>query len=287
MIFNIGCAQRMLKVTSCASGESLPYATVLVNGQARLTNLNGYIELNSSDTVEIRYVGYTVRRVSPEEREVCLEEKTLQFATVVIESRVATKPVKLGYPRKGVPDFHFSTGIGNALMVHIPNPNSRELDVITAAFTLQNYDSLPGIQQTYATYQVLLYSVHPDSLAPHEPIVPELYIRSQLKGVRTVTVDLGNYQIRIPKHGLFLGLKATTITGGHYDRRSGKPFDLSKLGKGDKIPQYVSKWGTWISGSIKAPLAQSVFLSEKILEKKLTYVARKRRRVFFSITVNQ
>jgi hypothetical protein len=247
-------AQWTLVVRACETQAPLANATVIVGRETMLADEHGRVKLTGKAPVEVRFTGYQPRRVQPRDTSVCLELRDFMLDSVSIRPR-KVKEVVVGYRPKYISIFRFhDLCFPVEEKFYLLKPlQGKPAYVKSGRFYFHNYDSLPGSKQAHGTFELRIFSAkatsRPDSLVPDSLLVSGISVTPTQKGESHITVDLTRYGLILPPEGLYLSLKSKEVTGGHYDKRTGKPYKSPNTPGKHTIPSYVKHWGTYISGT--------------------------------------
>lgn len=205
----VALAQVKGVVKDSLSGQPIPYVTLWVEGEqmAATTEFDGTYELPSlslGKTIVFSSVGYTKKRVTAEHAQtVLLSPEEYLLEEVVIAGQKNTKLLEIGIRKKSIYQA-FDNG---------PKIETKFFPYLQA-YTKTKYIKKVRLQ-TDCRIEDALVKLHffavDEKGAPGAELLKKDLLVTVKKGVMYTTVDLSDWNLVMPKNGLFVGFEKLLI----------------------------------------------------------------------------
>lgn len=235
------------------SNQPVSFVNILVENENNSTTSeeNGQFEINCQPEKKLIFsaLGYEKKIVKASEaQKVILKINALELAEVVIEKRLESKEIEIGKVKyETYQAFENGPRIDAKFFPYLSKYKSTKYIKKVSIFTDSQIES--------AGIKIHFYAVNPDG-SPGEELLQKDYLVSVKKGVKKTLFDVTDFNLRMPKTGIYVGFekliiernkkerqvmdsntKATTIQRDYY------PFVLYNYVEKDFI--YVFSKGKW------------------------------------------
>ncbi len=210
MLLSSFCMSAQIKgeVKDSLTGKPISYVNIAVENEktGATSEENGEFSIN---TKENRYLifsalGYEKRKVQASQAtEVKMVPKTFQLDEVVIMPRFGTKSLEIGSTKNNVAQaFDNGPRIDVKFFPYLPKYKKTKFLKQVTIFTDSNIEN--------ATIRLHFYTVDEFGF-PGEEMLTKDYIVTVNKGVKKSYFNISDFNLRMPKNGLFVGFEKLII----------------------------------------------------------------------------
>lgn len=198
------------------SNKPIPYVNIWVENEniGTTSNEDGTFNINASNdkTLVFSSIGFISLKTKVETgQNVVLQIAVQQLKEVLIQTRTEKEKIELNkFNEKEITSFHFANNRPTIVAKFIQNSS-----VIEKHPFLKKITFLSNCQTPTAKIKIRFYDVAIDG-NPGEDYSSDNVIVSVKKGKRSVTLDLSDKNISIPKEGLFLAFEWMIIDENKY-----------------------------------------------------------------------
>ncbi len=216
LCYQINIAQISGKVIDKTTKEGIPYVSIWIENGSNGTNAEAdgkftLLTSESKSTVIFSALGYE-KKILPGSREMIveLEPTAIELSEVVVVKKYGTKQIEIGETENSLLQaYENGPRIGIKFFPYIEKYKKTKF----IKQVVLNTDC--RIQE--AILKIHLYKVNQDGL-PGEELMNKDFVVSVNKGVKRTAFNLSNFNLLMPKEGIFVGFERLKIESNKYEK---------------------------------------------------------------------
>ena len=190
------------------SGKPIPYVNIWVENENNSTNSeeNGEFTINCQPNKNLIFsaLGYEKKTViAAESGKVILKINAFELSEVVIAKRFETRQIEIGKVKiESYQAFENGPRIDAKFFPYDPKYKKTKYIKQVAIITDSQLES--------SSFKIHFYGVNPDG-SPGEELLKKDYLVSVKKGVKKCYFNVVDFNLRMPKNGIFVGFEKLII----------------------------------------------------------------------------
>ena len=190
------------------SGKPIPYVNIWVENENNSTNSeeNGEFTINCQPNKNLIFsaLGYEKKTViAAESEKVILKINAFELSEVVIAKRFETRQIEIGKVKiESYQAFENGPRIDAKFFPYDPKYKKTKYIKQVAIITDSQLES--------SSFKIHFYGVNPDG-SPGEELLKKDYLVSVKKGVKKCYFNVVDFNLRMPKNGIFVGFEKLII----------------------------------------------------------------------------